>query len=437
MFFHSIIVGLLFSQAILVHAVQDNELPIKSSQSPVSPTLKPAKSSTNDNNSYMISASNLSFDMISEQPLIGNQLSSTPEQNDSTWNLFRPIYDYFVPHNWRQRLISWDEKYDLKARFEAFRNFMQQFNKQYKNQEEVGTRFALFVNHFLQVKQSEAEVAAGKLSYSLGMNQFFDWSDQELSKLSGKHSPVLMANETFYINKMKSLPSYSSVKSRLGNTYLPKSKSWVPYLGPVENQGRCGSCYAFSTLQTLKAMMNIKNGTNFSPSIQQIVDCVPNGCQGGLEPYVINYLNSVNTMINAFCYPYEARRLNCETSNKPQYCKKSASIDGKGPIKMIRLTGESQIVQYLANHGPLAGGLYASNDYFFYKKGIYSGASCPARVNQNHAVVLAGYGEENGVKYYLMKNSWGTSWGDNGYMKIKRGNNECSVDQEAYAIFNK
>jgi len=228
---------------------------------------------------------------------------------------------------------------------------------------------------------------------------------------------------------------------RTGSAYLPtdleipSKVDWRTkgYVTPVKNQGQCGSCWAFSTVASLEGQYYRKNHKLVSFSEQQLVDCAGsfgnNGCNGGLMDNAFQYIKTLkNGLDTEASYPYTARDGRCKASQ------------GKGANPAARVTGftdiqqgnENDLANALASVGPVSIAIDAAHQSFqFYNAGVYVEPACSS--NQlDHGVTAVGYGTENGQDFFLVKNSWGTGWGDAGYIKMARNkDNQCGVATSA------
>jgi C1A family cysteine protease len=205
----------------------------------------------------------------------------------------------------------------------------------------------------------------------------------------------------------------------------------------IKDQGQCGSCYAFATSAVMESAHAIKtrsgNVIDFSP--QEIVDCSSNGnygCDGGDFGPTVNYLSGQKGEIATLAsYPYVATQETCQTSNIKR-------ID-LGHIKYGQVTqgDETKLAEAVVNNGPLYIALYANTqDFMFYESGVLSISNCPNSVQDlDHALALVGYGYDNELQkaYWIIKNSWGTSWGEDGYLRLARdAGNMCGVSSWAF-----
>ncbi|KAF6077188.1 cathepsin H [Phyllostomus discolor] len=213
-----------------------------------------------------------------------------------------------------------------------------------------------------------------------------------------------------------------------GTGPYPTSVDWRKkgrFVSPVKNQGGCGSCWTFSTTGALESAIAIKTGKMLSLSEQQLVDCAQNfnnhGCQGGLPSQAFEYIRYNKGIMGEDSYPYEGKDGNC----KFQPGKAIAFVKD---VANITLNDEAAMVEAVALYNPVSFAFEVTSDFMLYRKGIYSSTSChktPDKVN--HAVLAVGYGEQNGKPYWIVKNSWGPSWGMNGYFLIERGKNMCGL----------
>ena len=211
---------------------------------------------------------------------------------------------------------------------------------------------------------------------------------------------------------------------------VPENYDWREkgMVGDVKDQGQCGSCWAFSAIGALESQISINTNTHYILSEQEIVDCVKNvdrccnGCNGGEMYAVYDYLSGTEDDLE-IDYPYVAKDGNCKaTKSEVPY-----NVTG---YKSIIPQNEYILKYYLYNIGPISIGVNANRDWQLYKSGIYdpSENNCPNSMRDiDHGVALVGYGTENGLDYWTIRNSWGKDWGEDGYIRISRGKNTCGV----------
>jgi hypothetical protein len=191
---------------------------------------------------------------------------------------------------------------------------------------------------------------------------------------------------------------------------------------PVKNQGQCGSDWAFSATGALEGWNQIATGKLVSLSEQQLVDCAASegaqGCNGGHPAQGLKYAEKHGTCSEQ-SYPYTAR---------DGLCKKTCTPVVK-PTKTVPLSGEHVLETRVKEAGPVS--VRLNGDWMGrYHGGIFSG---PCGLSLNHSALIVGFGTEGSTPYWLVKNSWGTSWGENGYFRIIRGKNECGITHDATA----
>ena len=194
---------------------------------------------------------------------------------------------------------------------------------------------------------------------------------------------------------------------------------------PVKNQQQCGSCWAFSTTGSTEGAHAIKTGNLVSLSEQQLVDCSAaqgnQGCNGGLMDQGFQYIISNKGITTEAAYPYTAQDGTCKNGM-------SAAATLSSFVDVAQ--GSEADLMKAVNLGPVSIAIEADQQCFqFYSGGILSDSSCGMQLD--HGVLVVGYGTENNVDYWIVKNSWGASWGESGYIRLIRGKNECGIAQAA------
>ncbi|CAF0715465.1 unnamed protein product [Adineta steineri] len=195
----------------------------------------------------------------------------------------------------------------------------------------------------------------------------------------------------------------------------------------VKDQGVCGSCWAFSTAGAIESAYAIKNGTLLSLSEQQLNDCSGGdgneGCNGGMTDNGFVYVINAGGIETESSYPYKT---------VDQACMFNATDIAVKVCDFVQLASgdEAVLQQAVATVGPISVSIDASHSSFhLYESGVYNEPTCSQTLfDLDHAVLLIGYGTDGGDDYWLIKNSWGTSWGEQGYIKMARNqNNQCGI----------
>lgn len=287
--------------------------------------------------------------------------------------------------------------------------------KVYDNQTEIDFRRAVWEKNVHLVLRHNQEASAGKHSFTLGLNHLADMTAEEINeKLNGLklEETVNFTNGTF---------------KDVSDSPLPVNVDWRKegLVGPVRNQGLCGSCWAFSSLGALEGQLKKRTGTLVSLSPQNLVDCSTQdgnlGCRGGYITKAYSYVIRNGGVDSESFYPYEHKNGKCRYSvqGRAGYCSKF-SILPEGDEKMLQ--------KVLASVGPISVAVNAMLESFhMYSGGLYNVPSCNPKLI-NHAVLLVGYGTDAGQDYWLVKNSWGTAWGEGGYIRLARNkNNLCGI----------
>ena len=227
---------------------------------------------------------------------------------------------------------------------------------------------------------------------------------------------------------------------------LPEAIDWrnssgVNYVSPIRNQGSCGSCYAFGSMAMLEARVRLMSNNSMQPvfSTQDIVSCseYSQKCEGGFPYLIAGKYGEDFGVVEESCLPY--------TGHDSTSCSKEHSGCKRWRTTKYHYIGgyygacNEQLMQLeLAQNGPIAVSFEVTKDFQAYKKGIYHKVELGDGFNPweitNHVVAIVGYGVENGVKYWTVKNSWGESWGEDGFFRIIRGTDELSIESMAVAV---
>jgi len=303
---------------------------------------------------------------------------------------------------------------------EAWREFKLHFGKFYKTEGEEITRYGIWRQHVQDVQQHNADK---KNKYQKGLNHFSDLTHNEFrAQMGGCYK--LPANYT----------SSGSTWIAPSNVEVPDQVDWRTqgYVTPIKNQGQCGSCWSFSSTGSLEGQTFRKTGKLPSLSEQNLVDCSKSygnqGCHGGWMDDAFKYIRDNKGIDSEEGYPYYARELG--------YCYYKAQYNTATDSGFVDIPSgdENALKTAVATVGPISVAIDATRPSFMsYRSGVYYEPTCGNTLaNLDHAVLVVGYGVENGIDYWLVKNSWGTNWGEQGYIKMARNyNDQCGIALKA------
>jgi len=300
--------------------------------------------------------------------------------------------------------------------FEAFK---QKFGRTYYDQAEEGRRFDNFCN---TIKKNE-NLRKQYPTAEWGITQFADWTEEEFKSILTYRRPVDAA------------PTDNSTAQTINSGAAPSSYNWVDYspsvVTGVYNQGQCGSCWAFSATEQIESMWALAGNTLTQLSMQQITSCDPydDGCGGGNPPTAYKYVIGAGGLDSYASYPYNdglGQNLPCKF-NKANIV---ANIKTWNYVSQTA-SQESNMVKELYANGPVSVCVDASN-WSSYTGGLYPSSACGKSLD--HCVEAEGYNTGSNSPYWIIRNSWGTSWGISGYMNLQYGVDACGVAQEATQV---
>jgi len=265
------------------------------------------------------------------------------------------------------------------------------------------------------------------------VNDFSDLTDEERTKQkTGAQKPDrygrgLLPHFDIDERSERYFDQYRYSRGSAPASYNAVEKGFV---SPVKNQKRCGSCAAFATIACVETCYKKVTGVFGDYSEQELVDCGmygasgANGCNGAtIYAYSKWIKDKKRKLTSEEDYPY--------LGSNPRYsCPPEKPLNQGAQVNDYFYTNngnEEMLKKLVAEHGAVLIAVHADSTFSYYGGGILSRCSKNGRWDLNHAVTVVGYGTDGGKDYWLIKNSWGDWWGENGYIKLARGSNACSV----------
>ena len=291
------------------------------------------------------------------------------------------------------------QRTDEFAAENEFKAFAVKYGKSYKDDKELQFRLQLYLKTLEFISNHNAQNSA----FSLEINEFADLTEEEF-------------REKYLMTFPESRPKKLQASTNLPTKDLPETVDWVTYgaVSGIENQGSCGGCWAFATVGAIEGLHFIQNKTLYQLSAQQLIDCSSDfgneGCNGGLMDDGFRYVMYAGGVETEKDYPFRRYGGKCQADPK----KFVAGIKGYADVQP---RNEMQLKAAVAQQ-PVAVGIQANQGSFmYYHKGVVE-SGCGSSLD--HAVLVVGYGEEDGKPYWLVKNTWGPYWGEKGFVKILR-----------------
>ncbi|XP_072378111.1 cathepsin L-like proteinase [Diabrotica undecimpunctata] len=295
---------------------------------------------------------------------------------------------------------------------EHWESFKVKHGKVYKNPIEERVRFSVFQSNLKLINEHNAKYEQGLVGYTMGVNQFADMTPEEFKAKLG-----MQAKNRPKINKTRHVQNV--------NAEVPDSIDWRQKSAVLEvkDQGNCGSCWAFSATGSLEGQNHIINGKSVSLSEQELLDCSTdygNGdCEeGGLMTSAFEYIKD-NGIESESSYPYKGIQGLCQRRAGQSVIQ----IQGYKEIE----NNDEALRQAVGTVGPISAAMYAEPIQFYFG-GIFDNKACYNDESYlDHGVLVVGYGEENNKPYWIVKNSWGQWWGEQGYFRIERNAQLCGL----------
>lgn len=280
------------------------------------------------------------------------------------------------------------------------------------NQFFTGDEYYLRLGIYLTNSRLVKEHNAANKSFRVELNKFAAYTPAEYKSLLGLRIKV---------NKQNAI---KSVKKNDLDSLDWREKGVV---NSIRDQHLCGSCWAFSVLQASESAYAIKTGTLQKYSEQELVDCTSfcQGCGGGDMAAAFNFIISFHDghFVLESDYPYTGFDGDCLYDDVPHVGSLSSYV--------AIVEGDEDDLEAKVQIGPVSIGIDSSTwSFSLYKEGIFDDSTCSS-TQLDHGVGLVGYGIENETKYWIVRNSWGESWGEDGYIRMIRKNNQCGIASAA------
>ncbi|KAL4453930.1 hypothetical protein ABPG74_003813 [Tetrahymena malaccensis] len=312
----------------------------------------------------------------------------------------------------------------------TFEQYAKEFNKNYEfDSEEYQLRKSIFQRNLAEIIHFND---LPNQTYKKGVNQFTDQTQEELKEKTLGYSKNMNKIRPF---RNLSVKSIEVTEQQLKD--LPTSVDWRQrgVITPVKDQGHCGSCWAQASTATIEAHAAINSGQLKILSTQQLVSCVPNiyqcggtgGCQGAISELAFNYVQLYG-LTSEFKYPYQSYFSGITGNCTYDQSTTTPEVTLDGYVK-LQANDYNALLYAVATIGPLAVAVDGAK-WHSYKSGVYNGCDYSQNIDVNHVVVLEGYGTDPELgDYWLIRNSWGTSFGENGYIRLARESKvTCGID---------
>jgi len=305
-------------------------------------------------------------------------------------------------------LISSQTTSNGETMLSEFQKFLKQYRVSYSTNDDFNRLFTVYQENYQIVHANK------NTGYTLELNKYATMTKAQFK------STFLTIDPQDLVSLQGSFLSSASptTNSNISLKAAPSTYDWRNHgaVTGVKDQGTCGCCWAFSTAAIIEGAYAIKYGQAIQFSEQQLLSCDSsnNGCNGGNMINGLGYIQNAGGIARSSAISYVGSRQQCTFTSSLAVARVSGSKQINGDAASIK--------QALVNYGPL-GAAVDSTNLQFYSNGIYT---CSGNVNVNHAITIIGYGADSQGTYWIIKNSWGTNWGMNGYFYLREG--QCGIN---------
>jgi len=309
----------------------------------------------------------------------------------------------------------------------SFAEFKARWGKAYASAEEEAQRFDIFVMNVEQLMERKAGMTEAQRAV-FGVTKFFDQTPEEFSRSHLNYKPVAAALLA---------PVRNATARRSGAT----SVNWAATgaTTPVKDQGYCGSCWAFSAVEQIESAWYLAGNDLTEFSTQQVVSCdtVDAGCNGGDSPTAYEYVEGAGGLATEAAYPYTS--MSGTTGSCESFTPVGGAVKGYSymstPCTSRKCTGDEDMLQTALESAPASICVNAET-WNSYTGGVMDSATCGKNgyYNLDHCVQLVGFNTDASTPYWIVRNSWASDWGEDGYIYLTMGENTCGVADEAMSV---
>lgn len=311
--------------------------------------------------------------------------------------------------------LSYVLSIDDKIGRQEFIKFKSLYKKNYRNLIEENLRYQLFALRLDRIIKVNTDFNNNISPYRLAINQYSDLSYNEfLSRRGGLIVPSSM---------LRSVPVAETRKKKMNVGRQIASFDWrdTGHVTPVKDQFDCGGCWAFAAAGAIETQWSMYYGKLKNLSEQNLIDCTIGnfGCNGGVMQLAYDYVRKNKGMNDESKYPFVGA-----SSTSCRYRPGAPAANVSGYVTVER-GNEQQLEMAVREYGPVSVGVHASNDFMSYNGGVFNGSDCTNTIN--HAVLIVGFNNIHQPNYWIVKNSWGSWWGESGYIRMLKGANICGI----------